>query len=81
MMARLTIGQQEAVERLIVKFRHQAETHPDWRRLLQATARAHRRFHEVPTPDAHGFYHGLLTGYAVALKALQGKVLSPRRGS
>lgn len=79
MMARLTIGQPEAVERLIVKLRRQAALHPDWRRVLKATARAHRRFQEVPTSDAHGFYHGLLTGYAVALKALQGKVLPPRR--
>ena len=37
-MAKLTIGQPEAVERLVVKFRPQAESHPDWRRLLQATA-------------------------------------------
>ncbi len=79
MTARLTIGQPEAVERLIVKPRRQAKSHQAWPLLLQATARAHRRFHEVPTSDAHGFYHGLLTGYAVALKALQGKVLPPRR--
>ena len=25
-----------------------------------------------------GFYHGLLTGYAVALKALQGKITGSR---
>jgi hypothetical protein len=49
MMARLTIGQPEAVERLIVKLRRQAEPHPDWRRVLKAIVRAHRRFHEVPT--------------------------------
>ena len=78
-MAKLTIGQPEAVERLVVKLNRQAEPHPDWRRLLRATVKAHRRFQEVPTSDAHGFYHGLLTGYAVALKALQGKVLPPRR--
>ena len=40
MTSRLTIGQSEAVERLIVKLRRQAEPHPDWRPLLQATARA-----------------------------------------
>ena len=80
-MARLAIGQPEAVERLMAKLRRQAEPHPDWRRLLKATAKAHRRFQEVPTSDARGFYHGLLTGYAVALKALQGKVLPPRRAS
>ena len=52
-MAKLTIGQPEAVERLVVKLNRQAEPHPDWRRLLQATARAHERLHEVPTSDAH----------------------------
>jgi hypothetical protein len=77
-MARFIIGQPEAVEELMAKLRYQAEAHPDWRRLLKATGRAHRQFREVPTSDAHGFYHGLLTGYAVAMKALQGKLL-PRR--
>ena len=62
MMARLTIGQPEAVERLIVKLRRQADPHPDWRRVLKATVRAHRRFPEVPTSDAHGFYHDCSRG-------------------
>ena len=43
MMARLTIGQPEAVERLMAKLLYQAEAHPDWRRLLKATGRAHRQ--------------------------------------
>ncbi len=78
-MSRLTIAQPEAVETLVTKVNRQAKAHPDWRRLFKATARAHQRYGEVPGADARGFYHGLLTGYAVALKALQGKVLPPRR--
>lgn len=77
-MARLTIAHPEAVERLVTKVRRQGETNPDWRRLLRATARAYERYGQVPSGDAQGFYHGLLTGYAVALKALQGKTLPPR---
>ncbi len=78
-MPRLTVAQPEAVETLVAKVRRRAEANPDWRRLSKATARAHQRYREVPGSDARGFYHGLLTGYAVALKALQGKVLPPRR--
>jgi hypothetical protein len=68
MIAGLTIGRPEAVERLIVKLRPQAEPLPDWRRVLKAAARAYRRFHEVPTSDAHGFYDGLPTRYASCMK-------------
>lgn len=50
-----------------------------WQRLLRATDRAHIRYQQVRSPDARGFYHGLLTGYAVALKALQGKVTGSLR--
>lgn len=78
-MPRLTIAQPEAVETLVTKVRRQAEANPDWWRLSRATARAFQRYGEAPDQDARGFYHGLLTGYAVALKALEGKVLPLRR--
>jgi hypothetical protein len=80
-MRRLTVAQPEAVEVLFEKFRVSAKDNPEWQRLVKATGRAHTRYLQVRTPDARGFYHGLLTGYAVALKALQGKVTGspPRR--
>lgn len=78
-MARLTIAHPQAVDTLASKVRRQAETNPDWLRLVTATARAYKRYSEVPGDDARGFYHGLLTGYAVAVKALQGKVRPARR--
>jgi len=79
-MRKLTVAQPEAVETLFDKMRIRGRDNPAWQRLIRATGRAHERFLEVSTPDARGFYHGLLTGYAVAIKALQGKVTaSPPR--
>lgn len=78
-MRRLTVAQPEAVETLFEKMRIRGKDNPDWQRLIRATGRAHERFQQVRTPDDRGFYHGLLTGYAVALKALQGKVTAPSR--
>lgn len=82
-MRRLAVAQPEAVETLFDKLRIRGRDNPDWQRIVRATGRAHERFLLVRTPDARGFYHGLLTGYAVALKALQGKVTAspPRRRS
>ncbi len=79
-MRRLTVAQPEAVEVLFEKFRARAKDNPRaWQRLLRASDRAHTRYMQVGAPDARGFYHGLLTGYAVALKALQGKMTAPQR--
>lgn len=79
-MRRLTVAHPEAVEELFEKLQIRARDNPAaWHRLVRASRRAHARYLEVATADARGFYHGLLTGYAVALKALQGKVTSPRR--
>ncbi|TMI79336.1 MAG: hypothetical protein E6H04_10765 [Bacillati bacterium ANGP1] len=50
-----------------------------WRRLLHGAATARRRHRQVRDNADMGFYHGLLTGYAVALKALEGKVGQGRR--
>lgn len=78
-MRRLTVAHPEAVEVLFHKLRARARDNPEaWTRLVRATDRAHTRYLQVGTPDARGFYHGLLTGYAVALKALQGKMTGSR---
>lgn len=76
-MRRLTVAQPEAVEILVAKLRVRAKDNPAWRRMVLATDRAHRKYGEVSAPSFRGFYHGLLTGYAVAIKALQGKVTAP----
>ena len=80
-MGRRSVAQAEAVEVLFDKLRIRGKDNPTWQRLVRATGRAHERFLQVRAPDDRGFYHGLLTGYAVAFKALQGKVtvLPPRR--
>lgn len=77
-MGRLTVAQPEAVEVLVAKFRVRAREDPAWYRMVRAAETAHRKYGEVSGPDFRGFYHGLLTGYAVAIKALQGKVTSSR---
>lgn len=76
---RLTVGQSEAVEILVRKlYRGHGDT-PAGRRLSKAISRAFKRHQQVGTPDDRGFYHGLLTGYAVAMKVLEGKLsASPR---
>jgi hypothetical protein len=73
-MRRLTVAQPEAVEVLVAKLRARAGGNPAWYRVMRAADRAQERYREASTPDFRGFYHGLLTGYAVAVKALQGKV-------
>ena len=73
-MRRLTVAQPEAVEILVAKILVRAKDNPAWRRMVLATDRAHRQYGEVSAPDFRGFYHGLLTGYAVAIQALRGKV-------
>ena len=78
-MQRFIVAQPEAVEELFDKLQIRARDNPKaWQRLVKATDRAHTRYLEVGSPDARGFYHGLLTGYAVALKVLQGKMTGSR---
>ncbi len=77
-MARLSVAQPEAVETLMAKVQARAQTNPSWHRLFKATKRAHDRYRQVSTPASRGFFHGLLTGYAVAIKALQGKMTGSR---
>lgn len=73
-MRRFTVAQPEAVEILVAKLRVRAKDNPAWQRMVLATDRAHRQYGEVSAPNFRGFYHGLLTGYAVAIQALRGKV-------
>jgi hypothetical protein len=73
-MRRLTVAQPEAVEVLLAKLRARAGGNPAWYRVMRAAGRAEERYRDSGTPDFRGFYHGLLTGYAVAIKALQGKM-------
>lgn len=78
-MRRRAVAEPETFEVLLDKFRVRARQNPEvWHRLITATDRAHTRYQHVNSADARGFYHGLLTGYAVALKALQGKMTPGR---
>lgn len=73
-MPKRVVASPAAVEALFAKLQVLALEDPAWHRLVHASERAHLRYQEVRTPDARGFYHGLLTGYAVAVKGLQGKL-------
>lgn len=76
-MRHFGVGQTAAVDVLITKSldlldRFGSSTAS--RRLRRAISRAQRRYRQVNDRDSRGFYHGLITGYAVAMKVLQGKV-------
>ncbi len=80
-MARYKVGQREAVEMLVAKLRSRADDTLASRRLARAITRALTRHERVGgTADDRGFFHGLLTGYAVARKALEGKLNRSGRG-
>jgi len=73
-MARYEVGQRAAVEMLVAKLHARSEDTLAARRLARAITRAHTRHKRGGTPDDRGFFHGLLTGYAVARKVLEGKL-------
>lgn len=75
----LTIGDAQAVDVLDRKIRAKIRDEIAWRRILHGAATARMRHRQVRQSADLGFYHGLLTGYAVALKALEGKVGQARR--
>ena len=80
-MARLKVGQTEAVDVLITKsldLLDQFDSSVAPRRLRHAISRAEKRYRLTAGGEGRGFYHGLITGYAVALKVLQGKVSGMR---
>jgi len=79
-MRRFTVGQPEAVDELVAKvhgFHTRFAQMPAAGRLEKAINRAYARHRQVGSPDHRGFYHGLLTGYAVAMKVLEGKLNRP----
>jgi hypothetical protein len=80
-MRHFSVGQAEAVNVLIDKnldLLDQFANGAASRRLRRAIGRAQRRYRQISDRDSRGFYHGLITGYAVAMKVLQGKVGGPR---
>ena len=80
-MRHLVVGEAEAVNIIVNKsfdLIDHFDASPASRRLRRAISRAGTRYRQVQTLDFRGFYHGLLTGYAVALKVLQGKVSASR---
>ncbi len=80
-MRRFAVGQAEAVDVLVAKvhgFHGRFAQTPATRRLEKAINRAYARHRQVVgSPDNRGFYHGLLTGYAVAMKVIEGKLNRP----
>ena len=78
-MPKRVVASPAAVDALYAKIQVLAAEDPAWYRLVHASRRAHGQYARVQSPDARGFYHGLLTGYAVAVKALEGRLTPPRR--
>lgn len=76
-MRHFGVGQAEAVTVLVDKNLDLLDQFADStvsRRLRRAISRAETRYRQIGDRDSRGFYHGLITGYAVAMKVLQGKV-------
>lgn len=72
----LTIGEAEAVEVLFNKIQGHGRPQDEQRqRLLEAVEWAHRMYEgrvpEVDDPEQRAFYHGLLTGYSVAMRLME----------
>ncbi len=69
----LFVGDPQAVQILAGKISTKSREEPAWQRIVRAATKAQARHEGVRTQGDLGFYHGLLTGYAVALKTLEGK--------
>ena len=78
-MGRFSVGHPKAVEILMTKLLSHTEDTPVNRRLSRAVSRAQARHQQVSSSNDRGFYHGLLTGYAVAMKVIEGKLTAARR--
>jgi hypothetical protein len=63
-----TIADQDAVRELIRKLAGKSSTQPRRDRLLRALDDAARHYQDSEQKVRQAFFHGLLTGYAVALK-------------
>lgn len=77
-MPKRVVASPAAVDAVFAKLEVLAGEDPAWHRLVHASHRARGQYERVQSPDARGFYHGLLTGYAVAVKALEGRLALPR---
>jgi hypothetical protein len=80
-MTHFRVGETVAVDVLTTKsfdLLDQCDSSTATHRLRHAISRAQKRYRQVKDRDSRGFYHGLLTGYAVALKVLQGRVSGMR---
>ena len=65
---KFTIADDQAVQVLLNKL-HSRGAHQQRReRLLEALDQAYRRYRASTQKERRAFFHGLLTGYAVALK-------------
>jgi len=65
---RYTIGDDEAVEVLVEKAVGHASHQQRRERLLKALDDASQHYNTSTSKERKAFFHGLLTGYAVALK-------------
>jgi len=65
---KFTIADHDAVETLMDKLADRGKGNRHKERLLQALSVAARRYEGSNEETRQAFFHGLLTGYAVALK-------------
>jgi len=63
-----TIADDEAVQVMIDKLLSSGPHQQRRERLLKALEQASRRYYSTTVKEHKAFFHGLLTGYAVALK-------------
>jgi hypothetical protein len=63
-----TIADDEAVQVMIDKLLISGSHQQRRERLLKALEEASRRYYSTTVKERKAFFHGLLTGYAVALK-------------
>jgi hypothetical protein len=63
-----TIADDEAVQVMIDKLLSSGPHQQRRERLLKALEEASRRYYSTTAKERKAFFHGLLTGYAVALK-------------
>lgn len=69
----LFVGDPKAVQILARKILTKSRGELVGQRIVRAATKAQARYGGVQAQGDLGFYHGLLTGYAVALKTLEGK--------
>ena len=65
-----TIADDEAVKVLLDKLLSGGSHQQRREKLLKALEEASRRYYDTTVKERKAFFHGLLTGYAVALKLL-----------